>query len=147
MVGGDAPSKIEPRTTVEAERSVRFQVAVTLLRGMPDLSAYGLVGDPVVTELSHRITLVTDPARPSCGAELTVHPESGEEVTVRVDHPRGQPATAVSWEFLEQKFTSLASSTFTDAGAAAIITAVRSLANGGSASQLAAALSPKQNAL
>lgn len=53
------------------------------------MSAYGLVGDRAVTELSHRITVVTDPARPSCSAVLTVHPESGAEVTVRVDKPRG----------------------------------------------------------
>jgi 2-methylcitrate dehydratase PrpD len=142
MVGGDAASMIEPRTTVEAERSVRFQVAVTLLTGVPDLSAYGLLGDPAVTELSGRITVATDPARPSCGAVLTVHREGGEEVTVRVDKPRGQPATAVSWEFLERKFTSLAGSTFTEAGTAAIIAAARLLADGGSAGQLAAALSP-----
>ena len=53
----------------------------------------------------------------------------------------------MSWEFLDQKFTSLSDSTFTDTGGAAIIAASRSLADGGSAGQLAAALSPKQDAM
>jgi hypothetical protein len=67
--------------------------------------------------------VVTDPAGPDCRAVLTVHPEGVEEVTVRVDKSRVLPAIAVSCEFLEQKFTGLADSTFTDTRVAAIITA------------------------
>lgn len=141
IVGGTDANKIEPRNTVEAQFSVRFQVAVTLLRGLPDWSVYELVGDPAVTELCHRITTVTDPAVPNCGAVLTVSPADGEEVTVRVGQPRGEPGIDVPWELLERKFASLAGGTFTQAGTAAIITAARSLADGGSADRLAAALS------
>jgi hypothetical protein len=100
-----------------------------------------------VTDISHRIKAVTDPAVPNCGAVLTVHPENGEEVTVRVDTPPGQPATAVSWDLLEQKLASLARAAFTEAEIAAIAAAARSLADGGSAVQLAAVLSPKNGAV
>jgi hypothetical protein len=144
IIGGDAAIKIEPRNTVEAELSVRFRVAFTLLRGAPDLSAYGLVGDATVTELSHRITVVTDPARPNCSA---AHRPPRERRGG--DRSRRQAArTARHCGVLRVPGAEVHQPGrlhFTGTGVAAIITAGHSLVDGGSVGQLAAALSPKQD--
>ncbi|MCE0768769.1 MmgE/PrpD family protein [Pseudonocardia kujensis] len=97
LVGRSVSPKLRPQNTVDAQFSVFFQVAVTLLAGAPGWNSYAHLDDEAVLQLIDRIEIVTDPTIPTAGAEL----RSGS-TAVRVDVPSGEPAT-LTWEDLERK--------------------------------------------
>lgn len=100
-------------TILDAQMSIPYGVAVTLLTGEADLRQYSpeRVKDSNVADLASRVKVVASPkfeGAEHC-AEVTVQLFSGEQYKHRIDVPKGDPRKPMSEEEVKKKFEKLAS--------------------------------------
>jgi 2-methylcitrate dehydratase PrpD len=98
-------------TTLDAQMSIPYSLAVALLTGSADLEQFApeRIADPEVRRLMERIELVEGPEmRSSERPWLTVETTAGARRTVRVEVARGDPAKPLSDEEIGAKFVGLA---------------------------------------
>jgi 2-methylcitrate dehydratase PrpD len=131
IVGEATPNKIDPRNIVDAQFSVYFQVAVTLLDGRCNWQSYERIGATDVTALCSAIYVVIDGQLPIMGAALSF---AGQ--VVRIDEPLGEPSRPCDGAFLRRKFDDLAVPVFGGAHAARIAQRVAALEDETDASTL-----------
>jgi 2-methylcitrate dehydratase PrpD len=112
----DAPErKRRPRNRVDAQFSVYYGAALTLVHGAPGLAGFEspYLEDAAVRRLADRVEVGHDaeldaryPERWGCRVELAM--AGGERLVERVDDPRGDPRRPLSAEEVDAKFRSLA---------------------------------------
>jgi 2-methylcitrate dehydratase PrpD len=108
----DQTGNQRPETVMAAQLSTPFSVALSLATGgtMPEDVEEGLK-DPDVLDLVRRITVVVDSGLPATARDITlrVKLKSGEEKTVSVTLPLGEPETPIPPDMLRDKFLYLSS--------------------------------------
>ncbi|MBI2847371.1 MAG: MmgE/PrpD family protein [Chloroflexi bacterium] len=109
----------DPPTFIDAEFSLPYTVAM-ILRRTPPWAWFSRenLQDEHVRELSHRVTVVEDPAmqqryldqksRGSHPAKVTVYTRDGTMLVGEATTPRGTPGFGDDWEALRGKFEGLA---------------------------------------
>lgn len=113
IAAGHAGTDVD--TTLQAQLSVPYAVAVALTRGAPTLADFDADarGDATVRALTGTVSVSTDPdadaAYPHSGrpARTTVELTGGRTHTTWVQHPYGEPANPLSDEALEDKVRGL----------------------------------------
>jgi 2-methylcitrate dehydratase PrpD len=140
IIGGTERIKFEPATTVDGQFSIYFQVAASLLYGLPDWSVYDHLADPRVLALARRITAVPDDDVAHAGAVVTLHSADRPDAVVSIETPSGERGIDLPWDVIERKFRSLATTTFEKSKLSTIVDAVRGLPNGGAVAALVAEL-------
>jgi 2-methylcitrate dehydratase PrpD len=111
MHGG---SIYEPKQVVEAQFSLRFTLAIRLLKKSNDLRLYvnpQLWSDPAVLQLGRKIHLVSDPTakgelRFACRMKIAL--SDGRVIEGYLPSPKGTARNPLSREEIQQKFFSLA---------------------------------------
>lgn len=104
----------EPKTVSEAKFSLPYCLAIALIRGKVGLAEFSVesLTDPKIQKISERVKVMVDPeyvnARLGC-AKVTLRTADGEELTCRVDVPKGYPKNPLTRTELEEKFRGLAS--------------------------------------
>ncbi|EME19019.1 MmgE/PrpD family protein [Rhodococcus triatomae] len=122
IVGTDTPVKRLPRTTVDGQFSVYFQVAAALQYGDLGWSVYDHLENPGIGALIERIEVVANPGVNPAGAFLTI----GEDV-VRVDAPSGEPDGGIDHNVVARKFRSISSTVWNPDHQSRILSAVGDL--------------------
>ncbi len=112
----DAPErKRRPRNRVDAQFSVYYGAALTLVHGAPGLAGFEspFLEDLAVQRLADRVEVGHDaeldaryPERWGCRVEIAL--AGGESLVERVDDPRGDPRRPLSPAEVDAKFRSLA---------------------------------------
>lgn len=124
IVGHPAATKVRPKSIVDAQFSIYYHVAVALLYGHNDWTAYRYLGDDAVQNLCSRITVAVDDTIPDESLLTTV--QVGE-TSVTVEHPLGEPANAVAWDATRSKFNLMANAIYGEDKAKAIGDSIHSL--------------------
>ncbi|NKQ52849.1 MmgE/PrpD family protein [Amycolatopsis sp. K13G38] len=106
IVGEPVPAKLEPRSSVDAQFSVYFQVALAWLDGRVDWTSYDRIGDPDVAAMLARITTKEDGLTTN-GSRVTIE-AGGRRWTETVEVPLGEPGNWVGDDALRGKFLALA---------------------------------------
>ncbi|MGH3756698.1 MmgE/PrpD family protein [Actinophytocola sp.] len=127
IVGERVGPKLRPRNLVDAQFSVYFQVVAALLDGRVGLDAYAHIRDGEREDLTARVFAEPDPELPALAAVATYRSPLGEETTVRVDAPVGEPPEGMPWGAIEDKFHSLARSCFAEDVRTRIVTSAHEL--------------------
>jgi 2-methylcitrate dehydratase PrpD len=126
-----------PRTLADAQFSMPFVAAVTLLDGRLEADQFrpDRYTDPAVVALMDRVECVHDPALDArypaswpAWAELTT--TGGERFRAEAEHPRGDPDNPLSGAELAGKFDSLTRHRYDGGRQAALRGAVRALPGG-----------------
>ena len=126
-----------PQTLAEAQFSMPFVAAVTLLDGRLEAGQFepSRYADPSVTALMDRVECVGDPALDArypaswpAWAELTT--TGGQRFRAETEHPRGDPGNPLSPAELAAKFDSLTRHCYDPARQAALRGAVQGLPGG-----------------
>lgn len=117
-----------PKTADEARFSLPYCVAAALLRGKLGLEEFSpeCLADPGIAGLAERVKVSADPEfaeRRLGAARVTVRTTGGEEISSKVESPRGYPDNPLSRAEIEEKFAALAAGTV-PAGRAAEISAL-----------------------
>jgi len=101
-----------PRDEEEAKFSIPYAVAVTFRTGKASIECFESpwLRDPEVLALARTVRLslseAFEEAYPkSRGAEMLVALRSGKEVKEKIDLPKGEPETELSWNEIKAKFT------------------------------------------
>ncbi|PXY23823.1 hypothetical protein BAY59_26305 [Prauserella coralliicola] len=145
IVGEHGPTKLRPRSIVDAQFSIYFQVACAWLDGRVDWASYERLADPAVAAMMDRIAVDVDDAVPNGGGTLTVH--SGDQSFSRtVSVPLGEPENWIGDDMLSDKFRSLAGHVFEPAHAAGIADGVLGLSPGSSMRALVRSLAAQGRA-
>jgi 2-methylcitrate dehydratase PrpD len=131
IVGEATPNKIHPRNIVDAQFSVYFQVAVTLLDGRCNWQSYQRIGAADVAALCSAIYVVIDGQLPIVGAVLSFAGQA-----VRIDEPLGEPSRPCDGVSLRRKFDDLAVPVFGERHTAQIAQRVAALEDETDASTL-----------
>ena len=115
--GSKATRQIEDRisdirTTLDAQMSVRYGIAVALLNGDASIREYSeqMIANPKVMELVSKMRVVVDPSfddNDQPGVEIKT--QSGEKIIDKPLIPKGHPANPASDKELVKKFRDLAS--------------------------------------
>ncbi len=124
IVGRAVPAKQLPRTTVDGQFSVYFQVAATLQYGNLGWSVYDHLANPDVDALIERIEVVSNPDVQPAGAILTIG-----EAAVRVDAPSGEPDGGIDHSVVAGKFQSITSTVWDSDRQSRILSAVTGMPN------------------
>ncbi|MGW5340858.1 MmgE/PrpD family protein [Rhodococcus pyridinivorans] len=119
IVGRAVPAKRLPRTTVDGQFSVSFQVAAALRYGNIGWSVYDHLSNPDVDALSQQIEVVSNPDVKPAGAFLTI----GEDA-VRIDAPSGEPDGGIDHSVVARKFRSITSAVWNSDRQSRILSAV-----------------------
>lgn len=106
-----------PRTYHEAQVSLPYSVAVSLVDGQAFLDQYSeeRLQDPLVQRLSEmvEVRVMEDlPRAVSCRMEMTLH--DGSKYTTQVDHPKGSSQNPMTPEERRNKFRRLSSPLITE---------------------------------
>lgn len=126
-----------PRTLADAQFSMPFVAAVTLLDGRLEAGQFqpGRFTDPAVVALMDRVECVNDPALDArypaswpAWAELTT--TGGQRFRAEAEHPRGDPGNPLTAAELAAKFDSLTRYCYDGSRQAALRDAVRELPAG-----------------
>jgi 2-methylcitrate dehydratase PrpD len=126
-----------PRTLADAQFSMPFVAAVTLLDGRLEADQFqpARYADPSVVALMDRVECVSDPALDArypaswpAWAELTT--TGGQRFRAETEHPRGDPSNPLSPAELAAKFDSLTRHCYDPARQAALRGAAESLPGG-----------------
>jgi len=103
-----------PTTVLNAQMSLRFNVAVALVDGQALIAQFteARVKDPVVCDLASRVEVEIDPEMDAIypgryAAIVTIVLDDGRRFRRRVDDPKGMPENRMTAEDLEAKFLSL----------------------------------------
>jgi len=109
--------KIAPKSVVDAQFSLPFSVAVALVRGRAGLSEYTevLLDDPTIVRLMELVDYKADreidrfyPEEWRAWARISLR--DGSIVSAQVDHPKGDPANALTRDELLAKVDELTTS-------------------------------------
>lgn len=107
-----------PSTVLNAQMSLRYNVAVAMLDGRAYLDQFTeeRIQDNDVCELASRISVEVDPEMDEVYPELyagkvTIVTRGGRTITKRVDYSKGMPENPMSQADIEEKFLSLAEAT------------------------------------
>lgn len=122
VVGERQPLKLRPKGIVDAQFSIYFQLAVTLLDGPPGWSSYERIGDPAVEAIAERIRVESSSDIPFNGCEVTVE---GTGLSQRIDYPLGEPERPLAWQDIEHKFFALADVAYARPHAEAVSNGIR----------------------
>ena len=123
----------EPKEVIEAQFSLRFSLAVRLLKHSNDLEFYldpKVWRDPEILELGKKIALVADPTatgdrRFACGMEIWLH--GGKIISGNIASPRGTSPNPLSAEEIRNKFFRLGSKVLSDQKLSAIMDKVEKI--------------------
>jgi len=119
----------DSKTPEEAKFSLPYCVARAALDGRVGLDQFSeeKLRDPVVAQLIRRVKVQVEPDFAKVrlgGARVTVRTRSGEELSSRVDVPRGYPQNPLSGEELKSKFEGLATTVLPKTRVSKILRAV-----------------------
>jgi 2-methylcitrate dehydratase PrpD len=120
-----------PSTVLNAQMSIRYDVAVAMLDGEAVLAQFTpeRLHDPRIASLVERIEVIVDPEMDAVYPRLyagivTLVGRDGRRVTRRVDYPKGMPENLISMAEVERKFRALGGAVLdaaqTDAALAAV---------------------------
>lgn len=92
-----------PRTAIQAQFSLSYAIAATLVQGDLGPEAYTDVGVPEITRLEQSVVIAADPTRTRRSATVTI--EVGDKnLTESVDEVAGDPATPMTRDQVVEKF-------------------------------------------
>jgi len=134
LVAVPEPHKRRPQNTVDAQFSVHFALAASLLWGRFGMQEYERVRQPDALALMDRIGAECDPEVEALyprqlGASLTIRGRG--DVLRRVQPiPKGEPENPLSWSDLEVKFRGLTDVVLTAAVQDRVIATIRGLERG-----------------
>jgi 2-methylcitrate dehydratase PrpD len=119
----------QPKEVIEAQFSLRFSLALRLLRGNNDLQHYldpAMWNDPAMLEVGRKIELLADltatgPRRFAC--RMTIHLSDGRELVDSLTAPKGSYKNPFSDMELQEKFHRLGRGILPDETLRAIATA------------------------
>jgi len=104
-----------PTTVLNAQMSLRYDIAVALLDGQAYLEQFtpARIRDRDTCELAARVQVIVDPEMDAVYPELyagkvTLVTRTGRSITRRVDYSKGMPENTMSQDEIEAKFVSLA---------------------------------------
>ena len=114
VVAAPEEQKRNPKNIVDAQFSMPFGAAISILYGRAFLDEYSddIIANPEVHELMNRVSCVTDPALevnyPSrWPAWAKVSTRDGRQLRAEIEFPKGDPENALSWDELKDKFRNL----------------------------------------
>ncbi len=103
--------KKAPQSVVDAQFSLPFAAAVTLLKNRASLDEYTLqmIGSQEVKILMQKVECYTDEELNAefpqkWPARVNIYTTKGENYQAKIDYPRGDPQNPLSWDELVQKF-------------------------------------------
>lgn len=110
----------EPKEVIEAQFSLRFSLALRLLKGSNELKFYldsNVWRDPSILELGKKIELFGDPTavrerRFACQMKITL--ASGNVIEGSLSSPKGSSSNPLSKEEMTEKFLGMASAVLPD---------------------------------
>lgn len=142
----DQTGNQEPRTTMAAQLSTPFCVALALVSGqvmMPEDIQKGLA-DRRVMEMARRVKVVVDPTLEVNSRQISmkVKMASGEEKRAHVALPLGEPERPLSHEYLQDKFMKLGAAVLKESGSKRLYEVVKDIERLENTGQLARALVP-----
>jgi len=131
LVAVPEPQKRRPQNTVDAQFSVHFALAASLLWGRFGMREYEMVRQPDAVAFMDRIRAECDPEVEALyprqlGASLTVRGH-GEMLRRVQPIPKGEPENPLSWSDLEDKFRGLADGRLARAVQDRVIATIRDL--------------------
>jgi 2-methylcitrate dehydratase PrpD len=122
----------QPSTVLNAQMSLRYNVAVALIDGRAYLEQFtpSRISAPDVCELAARVAVEIDPEMdrvyPGLYAGIVhIETKDGRRFTRRVDHSKGMPENPMSAHEIDEKFLSLAASAVGRARAGVLLQKVR----------------------
>ncbi len=123
----------QPREVIEAQFSLRFSLALRLLKGNNDLQHYldsTMWDNPTILAVGKNIELVADttavgPRRFAC--QMTIHLANGQNVHGSLTAPKGSYKNPLTSTELKEKFYRLGRAVLDDARLASIIDAVEGI--------------------
>jgi 2-methylcitrate dehydratase PrpD len=123
-----------PTTVLNAQMSLRFNVAVALVDGQALIAQFteARVKDPVVCDLAARVEVEIDPEMDAIypgryAGIVTILLDDGRRFRRRVDDPKGMPENRMTAEDLDAKFLSLAEPAVGKDAAAEVLDAATAL--------------------
>jgi 2-methylcitrate dehydratase PrpD len=127
IVGTDEAHKRAPKTVVDGQFSVYFQVAAGLHVGRVTTADYAALDAAPLAALMGRMQVVADSSIPAIGAEITLTSKDGETFTHRIDVPGGEPPENVNEALVVNKFATLAGGVLPESMIDMIVAAVLTL--------------------
>lgn len=108
------PFQLRDNPTVDAQFSIQYTVAATLIRKSLSLKDFEeeAVRDPEVMELAKKIKISADPSikgRPNVPATIRVEMKTGEEIVETIEIMKGDPRNRLNWDELWTKVAALRS--------------------------------------
>jgi 2-methylcitrate dehydratase PrpD len=126
--------KYNPRSIVDAQFSMPFGAAVAVLYGRAALDEYTEknLNSPSVKAMMAKVVCVEDPEiekefPKKWPAKAKIKTKTGQEYTISIEYPKGDPENPFSWEELTAKFRNLISPVFSEKRQNQIIETIRSL--------------------
>lgn len=123
-----------PSTVLNAQMSLRYDIAVALIDGQAYLEQFTSqrIRDEDVCDLAARVQVVVDPEMDAVYPELyagkvTIVTQAGRPITKRVDYSKGMPENTMSPEDIESKFVSLATAAVGASAARQVLATVRNV--------------------
>lgn len=110
IVGVPQPGKLAPRTVVDGQFSIYFQLALAWLFGEVNTRSYARIGDEQVEAFIRRIQVTPNPRGTIGEAHLSVDGVEGALVKVMI--PSGEHITPLGRPRIKAKFVDLASPIF-----------------------------------
>lgn len=120
----------EPKEVIEAQFSLRFSLALRLLKGNNDLQNYldsNLWHDPAMLDIGRKIELVADPTAVGArrfACQMTIILSDGRELRDAIAAPKGNYGNPLSQEELRDKFHRLGRGAVSDEKLASIMDTV-----------------------
>jgi len=123
----------QPKEVIEAQFSLRFSLALRLLKGNNDLQHYldpAMWSDPAMLEIGRKIELLADPTatgprRFAC--QMSIRLSDGREVRGALAAPKGSYKNPLTASELHDKFYRLGGTVLDDEGLGSIVSSVESI--------------------
>lgn len=136
-----------PTTVLNAQMSIRYDVAVGMIDGQAYLEQFTdeRIQDPALNDLISRVDVAIDDEMDAVypklyAGKVTVETKDGRRITRRVDYSRGMPENPMDLDEVKRKFLSLAGAAAGPEAAAAILQEVEAAPTAASVRPLAEAL-------
>lgn len=134
IVAEPADLKRRPRSTVDAQFSLPFAVALAAARRRTGAAEYRseTLTAPDIVRLMDRVECVPAPELDALfparwPATVEIRLRDGRRLATRIDHPKGDPENPLTWDELAAKFNGLISAIVPPDQCAAILAAAREL--------------------
>jgi 2-methylcitrate dehydratase PrpD len=135
--------KLSPRTVVDAQFSMAFGAAVTIMYGKATLDEYVQenVESPAIKAMMKKVECVPDPELDKdfpkkWPASVKITTKDGKNYSSYIEYPKGDPENALSWDELIAKFQSLTAPVYSETRRNQIVTQARALQPDGSLENL-----------